>query len=350
MNEHVRPSPGDIRQAREANPKMRERDLAAKLAISEAEFVAAWCGRGTTPISVDFERIFPRLADLGEVMALTRNENAVHEKIGVYDKYHPGRHAAMMLGEKIDTRMFPQKWVYGFAVECSEGDDIRRSLQFFDKHGDAIHKIHLRAESNVDAWRTLVEEITLGDNSQTIAVDNDPGDAKPADDVPVEELRDRWSRMTDTHQFALIIRKLNITRHQAVASVGQDFAWRIDNDSVLSMLNAAAAQALPIMCFVGNPGCIQIHSGPVSNIKVMGPWLNVMDPDFHLHLRTDRVSECWAVRKPTDKGHVTSLEAYDGDGNLIIQFFGKRIEGQDERDGWRAIMESLPRTASERAA
>jgi hypothetical protein len=37
------------------------------------------------------------------------------------------------------------------------------------------------------------------------------------------------------------------------------------------------------MCFVGNRGCIQIHTGPVKNIKIMGPWLNVMDPGFNLH-------------------------------------------------------------------
>ena len=75
----------------------------------------------------------------------------------------------------------------------------------------------------------------------------------------------------------------------------------------------------------------------------MGAWLNVMDPNFHLHLRMDQITEAWAVRKPTDKGHVTSIEAYNAAGDLIIQFFGKRIEGQDERRAWREIVENLPR-------
>ena len=48
-------------------------------------------------------------------------------------------------------------------------------------------------------------------------------------------------------------------------------------------------------------------------------------------------------RKPTDKGHVTSIEAYNEAGDLIIQFFGKRIERQDERGAWREIVENLPR-------
>jgi putative hemin transport protein len=84
----------------------------------------------------------------------------------------------------------------------------------------------------------------------------------------------------------------------------------------------------------------------VKNIQPMGPWLNVMDPTFHMHLRMDHIAECWVVRKPTVDGHVTSLEAYDASGEMIIQFFGKRQEGSDERAEWRKIIENLPRAAS----
>ena len=47
-------------------------------------------------------------------------------------------------------------------------------------------------------------------------------------------------------------------------------------------------------------------------------------------------------RKPTSDGHVTSVEVYDGNRELIIQFFGKRQEGSDERAGWRTAVERLP--------
>ena len=93
--------------------------------------------------------------------------------------------------------------------------------------------------------------------------------------------------------------------------VGQDYAWLLDRDALAAMLHHAAAGDMPIMCFVGNRGCIQIHSGPVKAIKPMGPWINILDETFHLHLRTDHIRELWAVRKPTKDGHVTSLEAYD---------------------------------------
>ncbi|MGE0230285.1 MAG: hemin-degrading factor [Flavobacteriaceae bacterium] len=348
----ARPSSEAIRKARDDNPKMRERDLAHLLNISEAEFIAAWCGYGTRRLEVDFDRIFPALEGAGEVMALTRNESAVHEKIGVYDKFIGGKHAAMMLGEKIDTRMFPGRWAYGFAVEKSDGDTVRRSLQFFDKAGDAVHKIHARPATDLKVWESLVDSLVGEDQSDRIDVDVSAREGRGArdGDVPLQELRDRWQRMTDTHQFVGILSKLELSRHAAISSVGDDFAWRLEEGAVDAMMRLAAAEALPIMCFVGNRGCIQIHSGPIANIQPMGPWLNVMDEDFHLHLRTDHIVEAWAVRKPTDKGHVTSLEAYDAQGELIIQFFGKRIEGQDEREGWRFIMENLPRKLATDAA
>src|SRR5690606_34459166 len=163
----------------------------------------------------------------------------------------------------------------------------------------------------------------------------------PDAEIPVAELRERWAAMTDTHQFFPLLQSMKISRLGALTAVGEDYAWTVDSGSVLTMMEQSVAEELPIMCFVNSSGCVQIHSGPIYNIKQMGPWLNVMDETFHLHLRTDLIASCWAVRKPTDKGHVTSLECYDANGEMIIQFFGKRIEGQDERPVWRSIMESL---------
>ena len=117
------------------------------------------------------------------------------------------------------------------------------------------------------------------------------------------------------------------------------------------MLNGAAAiEDLPIMVFVANRGMVQIHGGPVSNIQAMGPWINVLDPSFHLHLRQDHIAEAWAVRKPTADGTVTSVEAFNAKGEMIIQFFGKRQEGSGEREAWRSLVENLPRADASVAA
>lgn len=348
MSSDMSPGPEAIRRSRLENPKMRERDLADQLGISEADLVAAHCGSGATRIHADVETLLNGLEAVGEVMALTRNENAVHEKIGVYprDKVFTGGHSALVLGGDIDLRIFPKAWAHGFAVEKQDEQGIRRSLQFFDAAGEAVHKVHLRPKSNLYAFQKLVEDMAAADQSQTVSRDPAPdeGPNEPAGgEHAAPALRERWSAMTDVHQFFGILRDLKLTRRQAVRMIGEDFAWPLDPDAVPAMMNHAVGEEIPIMCFVGNNGCIQIHSGPIMTVKPMGPWINVMDPTFHLHLRRDRIHEAWCVRKPTKDGHVTSLEAYGADGEMIIQFFGQRHEGAREREDWRFLAENLPR-------
>jgi putative hemin transport protein len=347
------PTPAAIRQARADNPKRRERDLAGELGISEAEFVAAWVGEGVRRIRADVEAFLTGMEALGEVMALTRNESAVHEKIGVYDKVIFGEHAAIALGEQIDLRIFPKVWAHGYAVAKPDADGtVRRSLQFFDAGGEAVHKVHLRPASNVEAYEALVATLLHPEQEQSLGVSAPIATIRPAakPSGSVEELRTRWSAMTDVHQFVTILRDLKLTRLEAVHLVGEDFAWPVYHDAVAAMMRISANEQIPIMCFVGNRGCIQIHSGPVKDIKPLGPWLNVMDETFHLHLRLDHIREVWAVRKPASEGHVTSLEAYDAAGQLIIQFFGRRQEGAFEREDWRSLVENLPRGPRSTAA
>ncbi|MCK1974953.1 hypothetical protein LNK20_19915, partial [Bacillus safensis] len=104
-----------------------------------------------------------RIASVGEIMALTRNESVVHEKIGPFEKTDWGAHASQALGKEIDLRIFPKHWVHGFAVAKRDGEATRRSLQFFDATGEAVFKIHLRPASDVDAYEALVRDMLLDD-------------------------------------------------------------------------------------------------------------------------------------------------------------------------------------------
>ncbi|POF28381.1 putative hemin transport protein [Roseibium marinum] len=341
-----RPSAAAIREARAQNPKTRERDLASSLGVSEAELVASFVGHGTRRIEPRFDDLFPGLKEVGEVMALTRNKSAVHEKIGPFEKFIQGKRAALMLGEQIDMRMFPGNWVHGFAVEKTDGKDVRRSLQFFDAHGDAVQKIHARPETDMVAWERLVDRLSLEDQREDVLPEvtrAEPFRRKIPSEGVETALRERWRAMKDPHQFHGLLKDLDLDRVSAFELAGETWAWPLDAGSVPALLRLTASERIPLMCFVGNRGCIQIHTGVVETVMDRGPWINIMDPTFHLHLRTDHIHEVWAVRKPADIGHVTSIEAYDRDGQQIIQFFGVRGEGNAERGDWRSLVENLPR-------
>ncbi|WP_283194044.1 ChuX/HutX family heme-like substrate-binding protein [Rhizobium sp. AN80A] len=346
MTENTMPSPADIRAFRAENPKMRERDIAAQLKVSEAALVAAEVGISATRIDASALKLLERVAELGEVVALSRNESAVHEKIGVYENIKTGGQGAIVLGENIDLRIFPSRWAHAFAVTKKDGDQERLSLQYFDKAGTAVHKVHLRPASNVEAYHAIVADLRIEDQSQDFVADDSKTAADESGDVTKDELRDHWSKMTDTHEFFGMLRKLKIGRQAAVRTVGDDYAWKLDNTAAIEMMHASVKSGLPIMCFVGNDGIVQIHSGPIFNVQPMGPWINILDETFHMHLRQDHIAEIWAVRKPTKDGHVTSVEVYGAQGEMIIQFFSKRKEGSEERAEWRDIVESLPKATS----
>lgn len=334
---------GALRDAMAENTDKRPRDLADMLGVSEADLVAARVGQGATRIGADPHALMPNLNALGEVMALTRNESAVHEKVGVYDNYHAGDHAAMVLTKDIDLRIFPKHWVHAFAVELETDRGTRRSLQVFDAAGDAVHKVIMRDTSDLDAWQALVSDLATGDASDTLSLEpRQPTEPPKSDTDKREVLLREWDRMTDTHQFLRLTAKLKMNRLGAYRIAGEPYVRPLRPEAMDLALETLAGRGVGAMVFVGNRGCIQIHTGPVNTVKRYGPWQNIMDPGFNLHLRSDHIAELWAVEKPTKRGPALSLEGFDADGGLILQVFGQRSEELDQRPAFAEIVADLP--------
>ncbi|SDW52684.1 hemin-degrading factor [Roseicitreum antarcticum] len=330
--------PATLRQARLDRPKLRARDLAEILGVAEGALVAAHVD-GAQVIRIDpiLDRLMPAIHALGDVMALTRNASVVHERCGSYEGYHSGNHASMVLGSEIDLRMFPRHWVHGFALLGGP----RPSVQIFDAAGDAVHKVWLTDASDVAAFDALVAELRLADQSDTISLTpRTPVEAAQARPDKRADLHREWAAMTDTHQFLRLVSKVKMNRLGAYRTVGDPWVEALAPQAVTDLLHACAAQSVPLMLFVGNQGCIQIHSGTIHRVEPMGPWLNILDPRFNLHLRADHIAEVWHVTKPTKHGLVHSVEAFAADGALIVQIFAKRAP---EAEAFAALLPGLPR-------
>ena len=334
-------SPADLRRL-QAEDTGRPFDLADRLGVPEAALVAAHVGHGVTRIKALPGDLIPAVQRLGEVMALTRNRSCVIEKVGVYNDFHDGEHASMTTDAEIDLRMFPRHWVHAFAVE--KGD--RRSVQVFDAAGNAIHKVHLRDASNLAAWNALRRDLAVEDQTDHAEFTaREPVEGAKAAPERLDALRREWSEMTDTHQFNILIRRLKMNRLGAYRIIGAPFVRPLSVDAVPALLERVNADAVGVMMFVGNQGCIEIHSGRFEVLHPMGPWLNVMDPRFNLHLRGDHIAEVWAVEKPTKRGPAISVEAFDADGALIFQCFGLRPEKGGDAEQWAGLVANLPALA-----
>lgn len=347
------PAPASVaalRQAwselRAAEPDMYARNMAQRLGVSEGELVACRVGDGVTRLQEGAAaEIFSDLRAVGRVMVLTRNDHCVHEKKGWFEGIQLGKTMGAIVGGAIDLRVFLTHFRHGFVVVEGRPGQERESLQFFDGDGTAVHKVYRLEQTDAAAWQQLVARHAAADQTPGMTVQPvaDPlPHVLPDEVVDIQALRAGWRAMGyGPHEFYGLLKRLQTTRLQALHVVGSEFARRARDDAAERALHAVARSGLPIMVFTGSPGLVQIHSGPVRNIKPMGPWLNVLDEDFNLHLRLDQVAESWIVKKPTADGPVTSLELYDVRGGQIVQFFGQRLPGRPEIAAWTALADSL---------
>ncbi|MCW5654760.1 ChuX/HutX family heme-like substrate-binding protein [Hydrogenophaga sp.] len=335
---------------------LRAREAAEALGMGEGAAMAAHCGASggplrALPLKPDWLGLLQSLQVCGPLMALTRNDAVVHEKTGIYQKVSANGHVGLALGEDIDLRLFFNQWHAGFAVfealKSQPGEEAPPSLQFFDRHGAAVHKIFVREQTDLAAWRQVVARFeepareTVFEPPEAVRAP-----APVAQDVDAEAFAAAWEAMTDTHQFFGLLKRFGLERQQGFRLVEGRYAHRVVNAAVRELLVEAAFDGTPVMVFVGSPGCIQIHTGPVKRVEPMEvhgkTWLNVLDPGFNLHLREDLIQEVWVVEKPTSDGVVTSVEAFDAHGGLMAMFFGARKPGQAELDAWRQIVAHLP--------
>ena len=159
---------------RAAEPGIRPRDGAHRLGVTEAELVAARCGHGVQRLGGPWSGMVRELSGLGTVMALTRNESVVHEKVGRFGNVSVSGNTGLVLNGDIDLRIFFDRWHAGFAVAEETRSGNRRSLQFFDHDGTAVHKVYLRGESDEEAFERLVRIHLHGDQSPGQAVEPPP--------------------------------------------------------------------------------------------------------------------------------------------------------------------------------
>lgn len=322
------------------NPHVRIRNAAAQFGVSEAELLATSIGEGVTVLNPDFPGILTEAEKLGKVMALTRNDECVHERKGTYQNGDfSSPHAQLFVGEDIDLRIFLNHWKFAFAVV--EGD--KKSLQFFGKDGLALHKIYLTKNSEEAAFDAIVEQFKAEEQNQTFTFEAiAPKQAeKPDAEIDVEGFKKAWTELKDTHDFFMMTRKFGVSRTQALRLAPEGFTQKIDNSKVVNILEEASEKGTPIMVFVGNRGIIQIHTGNVKKTLWHQQWFNVMDPDFNLHLDVTKIAEAWIVKKPTEDGEVTAIEVFNKEGDFIVQFFGKRKPGIPELQEWKDLVATL---------
>jgi putative hemin transport protein len=335
------------RRLTDENPRLRERDAAKLLGLPEAALVASLPPDRCTPLAPKWGDLFKGIEAIGRVTAITRNESAIHEKHGVYRNVEMERHMGVVHDPEIDLRLFPHAMGEAYAVTKDTAHGPRKSIQIFDDRGDAAHKIWCTESSDLAAFDALVASLADPDPTPPVReiATPEPEPTAPSQ-LDVEGFRDGWRTLKDTHDFYPLIRRYGVDRLQALTLAPEGMATQVPVDTLERLLNAVAENGTSIMVFVGNRAMIQIHTGPVETISAGGPWLNVLDAGFNLHVRRDRIASCWLVIKPTDDGPVHSLELFDSERGMILQMFGERKPGKAELPEWVETLKRVSQPAA----
>jgi putative hemin transport protein len=331
-----------------AKPGIRIREAAKELGASEAELLATKVGKDVVRLQGPWPELLKSFKSLGRVMSLTRNDACILEHKGpfqVIDIMGSGAHSVATVIGPIETRVFFSAWHVAFAVTEEKSDRVLKSIQIFDKAGEAITKIYLQEKSIEEVYEKIINDFRSPDQSLELDVQPYPAEEFSAS-VNKEAFLADWSELKDTHDFFGMLKKHKVQRYHALELGEGKFTYQVDPQRTPNhILDSASATKLPIMIFAGNRGNLQIHQGKVRTIRVLdrghtGPerWLNILDPDFNMHLKQNDVHKAWVVKKPTSDGEVTSVELFDREKNLIAQFFGLRKPGIHELEAWRKLV------------
>lgn len=282
---------------RENKPQLRIREAASVLEVSEAELLATGCGKNVTRLKAGWPELLDEVESLGPVMALTRNDNAVHEKTGYYQNIRLKTDSGGRIqGDNIDLFLDFRHWHSAFAVTEQTHQGARDSLQFFDYDGTAVHKIYITENSDITAYRTVVERYRSENQSQRQLVE-----------FPVRNT----ASLEDSCR--------GLAWHERLISCGA-VPYRIpeplqskqlSHRSFRRFMENASEIGAGLTVLVGNAGALQVHTGPIEKLMITGPWFNVLDDGFNLHLKEDALAELLLSERPDGNTVAKTLELYD---------------------------------------
>lgn len=330
------------KELQQTQPHIRIRNAACQLGVSEAELLATQCEETVTRLKSDWPEILYDLKSLGTVMALTRNDSAVHEKIGLYNPVNIIANQASIVTDELEIRLMLEHWDFAFAVQEDAPKGQRFSLQFFDVAGVAIHKVYLTDNSDQQVFNAIVRKFRHPDQSRIIKTQSLDIHINSDTEVSVDALRQYWRKLKHPQDFETMLTHFKVSRFEAMALAGAEFVQPVDPIVFLEFIKTLSEITLPVILTVQNQGAIQIHKGSLHHLKLTGPWLNILDEGFNLHLLQETINTMYIVEKPMATGKTNTLELYNATGQNILTLSGENDSANYEDPRWIDLIQSLP--------
>ena len=242
------------------NPKVRIRDAAYQMKVSEAELLSTEINETVSFLLIeDMAAFIKDVLKVDKIMLLIRSDYVVHEKtiktknIRLEDNQiiDLDKNDCSILDFNIDA------FEYVFFQKKMHSNRELKSFQFFDKAGMAILKIYLKGKD-----LGFFDEIDL----------------KYKKTYNYEMQSD-----LDINNSNLLDSKIKINLPYDTSN-SKTTCRDISVKSLRLILENASDMKTPIQIHALGLGTIQYHRNTVRNIVDYGPWVNVIDQKFNLHV------------------------------------------------------------------
>tara|TARA_B110000438_G_C15725445_1_gene611794 strand:- start:218 stop:1171 length:954 start_codon:yes stop_codon:yes gene_type:complete len=248
----------------ERNSNLRIRDAAFKLNLSEAELLSTNLGDLVKFLRVDNKSDFLNRI----LMFLSRNDYVVHEKIlSCKDVELQQGGLIKFKNTNIDIIKFDIDSIkYIFSEKKVDNNKELRSIQFFNRQGSAIFKIYLKSDQ-VKEYDLLISEFQVD-----------------YDYVLQSSLHFNNHEMIDK-KSNLVNETFDSFKYENLIE------WkcsRINKTGIFrNILEISSKEQYELGIYVVGLNCNQFHFGLLDKVVDYRGWLNILDPEFNIHVKED---------------------------------------------------------------
>jgi putative hemin transport protein len=195
-------------------------------------------------------------------------------------------------------------------------------------------------ESHTEAYQTLITQFRDPIQTSSLSLENKPTKIALNDEIDAGSLRQRWSQIKDVHEGGQIINAFNSPRIKIYEALGDEYAKKLPYSIIEDTLKALSEYQIPTMIFVQNQSAVQSYAGHIKRLLRTGPWFNILDEGFNLHLNTEQIGQAWLITKPSENGYIHSLNVFDHNHNEIMIMTDNRTRGEQESIEWATLMKT----------
>ncbi len=235
------------------NKKTRIRNAADALDTTEANLLSTDIGENVFFLKInDYESLLKEILQIDKLMFLIRTDDVVHEIIIDTSKVNVKDDSIFYKNQKSTIVKFNLDiFEYVFFENKKHGNKDLKSFQIFDKNGDSILKIYLKGSKS-----NQFDRIAL----------------KYKCDYKYEIQKNSYN-------------KINYDTKNKLSQ-----SYLLNKNILRQILEKASEKEFPISINAFGNQISQYYNGKIKNIIDFGPWINIIDKSFNLHVLEKNVT------------------------------------------------------------